>query len=219
MSYSTIDKEAQPIVSEEPSYYSKKFLAGAVAIAFVIGAAAATATSSVSVSTSTYLAPGGAKNGWKDGVFQTYAFAVYDSDETWSKCQSICKASIIGSDGGRSVGDKMQMPCLTSYDMVKQMAGDMVRMGGGKEGSTSWFDYKDGKWICEHKSYNTKLGFYYDYAHWDPKADPSANGCGVVQLGAFSRLTDYTDNHWHIKSCDTKHMCTCQGSSFPKWVA
>ena len=52
MSYSTIDKEAQPIVSEEPSY-SKKVLAGAVAIAFVIGAAAATATSSVSVSTST----------------------------------------------------------------------------------------------------------------------------------------------------------------------
>merc|ERR1712129_693278 len=98
--------------------YTKKVLAGAVAIAFVLGTAAMT-----------YLAPGGAKNGWKDGVFQTYAFAVYDSDETWSKCQSICKASIIGSDGGRSVGDKMQMPCLTSYDMVKQMAGDMVRMG------------------------------------------------------------------------------------------
>mmetsp|Transcript_3095 Transcript_3095/g.13849 ORF Transcript_3095/g.13849 Transcript_3095/m.13849 type:complete len:221 (-) Transcript_3095:140-802(-) len=217
MSYSTIDKEAQPLVAEEASY-TKKVLAGAVAIAFVLGAAAATATSSVGTGSMTYLAPGGAKNGWKDGVFQTYAFAVYDSDETWSKCQSICKASIIGSDGGRSVGDKMQMPCLTSYDMVKQMAGDMVRMGGGKEGSTSWFDYKDGKWICEHKSYNTKLGFYYDYAHWDPKADPSANGCGVVQLGAFSRLTDYTDNHWHIKSCDTKHMCTCQGSSFPEWV-
>ena len=55
MSYSTIDKEAQPIVSEAPSYYSKKFLAGAVAIAFVMGAAAATATASVpAVSTSTY---------------------------------------------------------------------------------------------------------------------------------------------------------------------
>jgi len=56
MSYSTIDKEAQPIVSEAPSYYSKKFLAGAVVIAFVMGAAAATATASVpAVSTSTYL--------------------------------------------------------------------------------------------------------------------------------------------------------------------
>jgi hypothetical protein len=96
MSYSTIDKEAQPLVSEEPSY-SKKALAGAVAIAFVIGAAAATATSSVSVSTSTYLKAGGAKNGWKGGVGQTYAFAVYDSDETWSKCQSICKASIVAN--------------------------------------------------------------------------------------------------------------------------
>ena len=54
MSYSTIDKEAQPIVSEGPSY-SKKVLAGAVAIAFAIGAAAATATASVpAVSTSTY---------------------------------------------------------------------------------------------------------------------------------------------------------------------
>merc|ERR1712129_494106 len=96
-----------------------------------------------------------------------------------------------------------------------QMAGDMVRMGGGKEGSTSWFDYKDGKWICEHKSYNTKLGFYYDYAHWDPKADPSANGCGAVQLGDVSTTKDsdskkVTDYHWHIKSCDTKHMCTCR---------
>merc|ERR1719313_1968292 len=213
MSYSTIDKEAQPIVADAPTY-SKKILAGAVAIAFVIGAAAATATSTATVSTSTYLKT-------NTGVAQTYAFSVYKSDQTYDKCDEKCISSIIGDDGGASIGDPQQMPCLTSYDMVKQMAGDMKK-AGATDGSTAWFHYINGVWQCEHKSYNTKLGFYYDYAHWDPSQDPTSDGCGVVLLGDVSTTKDSgssktTDYHWHIKDCDSKRMCVCQGSSDPVW--
>merc|ERR1712129_489063 len=131
------------------------------------------------------------------GVSQTYLFSVYKNEETYDSCDDKCIGSIIGS------------------------AGDMAR-AGGKKGDEAWMHYVDGVWQCEHKSYNTKLSFYYDYAHWDTSVDLSAKGCGVVKLGDMDETEGansgkVTDNHWVLKDCSKKTMCMCQGSEMPKW--
>merc|ERR1719472_61658 len=156
-------------MSEQQSQsYTKKVVAGAVAVAFVLGAAMATVTSSAAPAAHRMLQT-------NTGVANTYGFTsqtgeTYDFDD----CDKLCVSQPQPEGPG-------QMPCITSYDMTKQMVGDIFKADYGV-GTESWFSYKNGEWGCEHLSYNTKLSFYYNYVHWsDSVADPFAEGCGYLK--------------------------------------
>merc|ERR1712087_1086696 len=76
--------------------------------------------------------------------FTTKAGSKYNFDD----CEKLCVAQPQPEGPG-------QLPCLTSYDMTKQMVGDIFKADYGV-GTESWFSYKNGEWGCEHLSYNNQ---------------------------------------------------------------
>jgi len=182
--------------------YTKKLVAGAVAVAFVIGAAASTVTTSVAPALRQLQAI-------DEGVANTYGFTsevgnLYDYDD----CDVLCVSQPEPEGPG-------QMPCVTSYDMTKQMVGDVFK-ADYDVGTETWLHYKNGVWGCQHLSYNTKLSFYYDYIHWNPSVPQdliqNGPGCGVVRINDMD-TEGKEDGNWYIEDCDKKLVCTCQGSS------
>ena len=191
-------------MSEQQSQsYTKKVVAGAVAVAFVLGAAAATLTTSAAPATHVQR-----MLQTNTGVANTYGFTsqtgeTYDFDD----CDKLCVSQPAPEGPG-------QMPCITSYDMTKQMVGDIFK-ADYDVGTESWLSYKNGQWGCEHLSYNTKLSFYYNYVHWNPEvseADIADGGCGVVKANDMDE-EGKEDGNWFIVGCNKKKVCTCQGSS------